>query len=398
MPADDQERTEEATPKRREEAREKGQVVRSQEIGSAALVLGGLLALTLMGETLVRRSVGTLVQSWGSIGSSPLTDAGVHALAVDAVQVGLQLFLPIVGLMAAIGILASIVQHGGLWATSLIVPDLSRISPIAGFKRIFSLRSLVMFFKTLIKFVLITWVTYYVILGQMPMVVTSMQVDPRQALQVSGAVLSKLMLWTGVVIAFLGVVDYLFERWEYERSIRMSRQEMRDEVKQTEGDPLLRARIRTIQREMARKRMMSEVPKADVIVTNPTELAVAILYVPGEMGAPRVIAKGAGFLAAKIREVAREHQIPLVENKPVARALYRSVKIGRHIPSTLYRAVAEILAYVYRLKAKQAARPAAVGAIGSMQIGSMQAAGIAPPIGTRPEDPGAQGAASAAAA
>ena len=383
MPVDDQEKTEEATPKRREEARKKGQVARSQEIGSAALVLGGLLALTLMGETLVRRSVGALTQSWGSIGSSPLTDAGVHALAVDAMQMGLQLFLPIVGLMAVIGILASVVQHGGLWATDLLVPDIERISPIAGFKRIFSLRSLVMFLKTLIKFVLVASVTYYVVIGQMPTVVTSMQIDPRQALSVSGGVLGKLMLWTGVAIAFLGVVDYLFERWEYERSIRMSRQEMREEVKQTEGDPLLRARIRTIQREMARKRMISEVPKADVIVTNPTELAVAVLYLQGEMGAPKVVAKGAGFLAAKIREVAKEHNIPLVENKPVARALYRSVKVGRQIPSTLYRAVAEILAYVYRLKAKQAARPAMVGAIGSLQN-----TGIAPPVGMRPEDAG----------
>jgi len=390
MPVDDQEKTEEATPKRREEARKRGQVARSQEIGSAALVLGGLLALTLMGEMLVRRSVGTIVQSWGSIGASPLTEAGVHALAVDAMQMGLQLFLPIIGLMAAIGVLASVVQHGGLWATTLIVPDIERINPLVGFRRIFSLRSLVVFFKTMIKFVLISSVTYYVILAQMPTVVTSMQVDPRQALLVSGGVLGKLMLWTGVAIAFLGVVDYLFERWEYERSIRMSRQEMREELKQTEGDPLLRARIRTIQREMARKRMISEVPKADVVVTNPTELAVAILYIQGEMAAPKVLAKGAGFLAAKIREVAKEHSVPLVENKPVARALYRSVKVGRQIPSALYRAVAEILAYVYRLKAKQAARPATASA-----IGGMQAAGMTPPAGMKPEAAGPDRAAAA---
>ena len=354
MPVDDQERTEEATPKRREEARKKGQVARSQEIGSAALILGGLLALSLLGPRFSQSALETLWRSWASLSASPLTQEGVADLANGALQTGLLLFLPIVGLMAIIGALASIVQYGVLWAPDQIALEWERISPLAGFKRIFSLRSLMTFFKTMLKFVLVGSVTYFVVLRQMPTVVTAIQTDPKQALSMGGQVVGVLILWTGVAIAFLGVVDYLFERWEFERSIRMSRQEMREEMKQTEGDPMLRARIRTIQREMARKRMIAEVPKADVVVTNPTELAIAILYVQGEMAAPRVVAKGAGFIAQKIREVAAEHRVPLVENKPVARALYRSVKVGAYIPSALYRAVAEILAYVYRIKAKQA--------------------------------------------
>jgi flagellar biosynthetic protein FlhB len=353
MPVDDQERTEEATPKRREEARKKGQVAKSQEVGSALLLLGGLLAMSLMGAGFVERSVELFLVSFASFSTTPLTQSGVADLAVNAMQASLVLFFPVVAFMAVVGALGSILQHGIVFSTDQIDLQWDRISPIAGFKRIFSLRSLVQFLKTMLKFVAVTAVTYFVIRRQMPTVVASIQADPRQVLSLSSEVVGQLVLWAGVVIAFLGAADYLFERWEFERSIRMSRHELREELRQTEGDPMLRARIRTIQREMARKRMIAEVPKADVIVTNPTELAVAILYVQGEMGAPRVVAKGAGFLAAKIREIAREHGVPLVENKPVARALHRSVKVGAQVPSNLYRAVAEILAYVYRIKAQK---------------------------------------------
>ncbi len=361
MPVDDRERTEEATPKRREEARKKGQVAKSQEVGSALLLLGGLLAMSLMGAGFVERSVELFLLSFASFSATPLTQSGMADLAVDSVWTSFLLFFPLVAFMALIGALGSILQHGVVWSTDQIDFQWGRISPIAGFKRIFSLRSLQAFLKTIVKFVAVTAVTYFVIRRQMPAVVSSIQADPRQVLSLSSEVVAQLVLWAGVAIAFLGAADYLFERWEFERSIRMSRHELREELKQTEGDPLLRARIRSIQREMARKRMMSEVPKADVVVTNPTELAVAILYVQGEMAAPRVVAKGAGFLAAKIRELAAEHAIPLVENKPVARALYRSVKVGAQVPSNLYRAVAEILAYVYRIKAQKMGMAGRVG-------------------------------------
>lgn len=361
MPVDDRERTEEATPKRREEARKKGQVAKSQEVGSALLLLGGLLAMSLMGAGFVERSVELFLLSFASFSATPLTQSGMADLAVDSVWTSFLLFFPLVAFMALIGALGSILQHGVVWSTDQIDFQWGRISPIAGFKRIFSLRSLQAFLKTIVKFVAVTAVTYFVIRRQMPAVVSSIQADPRQVLSLSSEVVAQLVLWAGVAIAFLGAADYLFERWEFERSIRMSRHELREELKQTEGDPMLRARIRSIQREMARKRMMSEVPKADVIVTNPTELAVAILYVQGEMAAPRVVAKGAGFLAAKIRELAAEHAVPLVENKPVARALYRSVKVGAQVPSNLYRAVAEILAYVYRIKAQKMGMAGRVG-------------------------------------
>lgn len=361
MPVDDRERTEEATPKRREEARKKGQVAKSQEVGSALLLLGGLLAMSLMGAGFVERSVELFLLSFASFSATPLTQSGMADLAVDSVWTSFLLFFPLVAFMALIGALGSILQHGVVWSTDQIDFQWGRISPIAGFKRIFSLRSLQAFLKTIVKFVAVTAVTYFVIRRQMPAVVSSIQADPRQVLSLSSEVVAQLVLWAGVAIAFLGAADYLFERWEFERSIRMSRHELREELKQTEGDPMLRARIRSIQREMARKRMMSEVPKADVVVTNPTELAVAILYVQGEMAAPRVVAKGAGFLAAKIRELAAEHAVPLVENKPVARALYRSVKVGAQVPSNLYRAVAEILAYVYRIKAQKMGMAGRVG-------------------------------------
>ncbi len=361
MPFDDQERTEQATPRRREEARKKGQVTRSQDLSSAILILGGLAALTLLGPAWIEKSVGLLREMWVSFPTAALTQEGLVAWVFYSVRVSLMLFLPIVGALAACGVLSAIVQQGFVWTTDPLAPNWERIHPMLGIKRIFSARGLMAFFKTFLKFALVAVVAYFVVVRQMPVILTSMQADFGQVLGLSGDVIVQLILWAGVAIAFLGVADYMFERWDYERSIRMSRQELREEIKQTEGNPMLRARIRTIQRQMARRRMIAQVPKADVILTNPTELAVAILYVQREMAAPRVTAKGAGFLAQKIKEVAQQHGVPILENKPVARALYRSVKLGAYIPSKFYRAVAEILAYVYRLRTKSSHVPVAPG-------------------------------------
>ncbi len=352
MASEDQERTEQATPKRREEARKRGQVARSAELASAGLILGGALALFFMGSMAVSMSREQIIQSWTALSAAPMTQQGLVLLVQAGVGMTLTIVLPIVTFLSGVGILSNVLQYGFLWAPEQLAPDLSRISPIEGFKRIFSVRSLVSFVKTIIKFSLLISVTYFVIHGQLPMVLTSIQMEPQQMIGLSGALIGRLIVWSGLVIVLLGFVDYAFERWDHERQLKMSRQELREEMKQTEGDPLLRARIRTIQRDMARKRMMAAVPKADVVVVNPTALAVVLSYRKDEMEAPKVVAKGAGFIAQKIREVAREHNVPLVENKPVARALYRSVKVGAQVPSQFYRVVAEILAYVYRMRAK----------------------------------------------
>jgi flagellar biosynthetic protein FlhB len=358
MALDDQERTEQATPKRREEARKRGQVARSVDLASAGLILGSALALFFMGPMVVARSRETIIQAWTTLSTEPITQQSLFLLMQEGMGTALAILLPIVVFLSGAGILSHVLQYGLLWAPEQLAPELSRIDPIEGFKRIFSVRALVNFVKTIFKFSLLATVTYYVIRGQMPAVVTSIQMEPQQMIGLAGALMGRLVIWSGLVIFILGIVDYAFERWEHERRLKMSRQELREEFKQTEGDPLLRARIRTIQREMARKRMMAEVPKADVVVVNPTALAVVLLYRKDEMEAPKVVAKGAGLIAQKIREIAREHNVPLVENKPVARALYRSVKVGAQVPSQFYRVVAEILAYVYRMRAKIAGPPA----------------------------------------
>ena len=354
MPLDDQERTEQATPKRREEARKRGQVARSMELTSAAMILGSAMALFLMGPMAIVRSREQIVHTWTGLSTAPMTQQGFLFLMQASIGTTLAIVLPIALFLSGVGILSYLLQQGFLWAPDQLLPDVARINPIEGFKRIFSVRALVNLVKTLIKFSLLAAITYWVIRGQMPSVVTSLQVEPQQMLGLSGGLMGRLIIWSGTLIAVLGFIDYAFEHWEHERRLRMSRQELREEFKQTEGDPLLRARIRTIQRDMARKRMMAEVPKADVVVVNPLSLAVALLYRKDEMEAPKVVAKGAGFIAQRIREVAGEHHVPLVENKPVARALYRAVKVGGQVPSKFYRVVAEILAYVYRMRTKPA--------------------------------------------
>jgi flagellar biosynthetic protein FlhB len=229
-------------------------------------------------------------------------------------------------------------------------PDWSRVSPISGFKRLFSLQSATVSLKTALKFVVIGGVAYAVVTNELPVFTAAMTAEPSAAIGTLGAALWRLGLWSGAVIAVLAAADYGYQRWEYERNLRMSRQDIKNELRETEGDPLLRARIRALQRERATKRMMADVPTADVVVTNPTELAIALVYRQGEMNAPKVVAKGAGFVAKRIRETAWRHGVPVLENKPLARALFKTTDVGEAIPSKLYRAAAEVLAYVYRIR------------------------------------------------
>lgn len=350
MAFDDQEKTEKATPKRREEARKKGQVPRSREIHSAALILGGLLGFTVTGPMVVLEMRKLMIRSWSTLSSSPMTEASFYSLAMSTLSGTLWVLIPVMGMLGLIVIASSFGQHGWIWSMEALAPDWSRINPIKGTKKFFSLQAGAELIKTLIKFIAVGALSYTVIRQALPTLSTAMQAEPSQMPAIAGQAVSKLAMATGLLIAFLGVGDYLFQWWSLERSLRMSRQEMKEEMRQNEGDPMIRARVRSAQKEMARKRMMADVPKADVVLTNPTTLAVALLYQHGKMKAPKVVAKGAGFIAERIREIARQQGVPVIENKPLARALFKGVKIGDPIPSKLYRAVAEILAYVYRIR------------------------------------------------
>jgi flagellar biosynthetic protein FlhB len=350
MALDDQEKTEKATPKRREEARKKGQVPRSREIHSAALILGGVLGFSITGPRVVSEMRKMMIQTWSALSSTPMTEASFYHLSMTLLTATLWLLIPIMGMLSAIVVAASFGQHGWVWSSSALTPDWSRMNPLSGMRKLFSLQALAEFIKTLIKFIALGALSYMAIRQALPTISTAMQAEPSQMPVIAGRTIFKLAMTTGLLIAALGGGDYLFQWWSLERSLRMSRQELKEEMRQSEGDPMIRARVRSAQKEIARKRMMAEVPKADVVVTNPTTLAVALLYQHGKMKAPKVVAKGAGFIAERIREIARQSGVPVIENKPLARALFKTVKIGDPIPSKLYRAVAEILAYVYRVR------------------------------------------------
>ncbi len=356
MPDDDREKTEQASPKKREDARKKGQVPTSRDVSSAMMILVVVLVFKGLGASFFTNIKSIMAQTFSSLSMAPMTESAFTDLMRQGMTSVFFIVGPIIGLMTLFGGLSVVVQHGILWTADPILPQFSRIDPLAGFKRIFSVTALANLTKTILKFLIIGFVAYKVFDEELPTVITMTQLSLPEIVNMTGEVLGGLVLKLGFVVAVIGAADYGFQRWEHERKLKMSKQEVKDEMKQAEGTPLVKSRIRSLQREMAKKRMMADVPTADVIVTNPTHLAVALRYKATDMGAPTVVAKGAGYVAEKIKAIAAEHGVPLVENKPVARSLFKTVEIGQEIPSGIYRAVAEILAYVYKLKGKGANR------------------------------------------
>jgi flagellar biosynthetic protein FlhB len=349
-----QNRTERATPKRKEEARRKGQIALSRDAAAAAAILGSIGLLYWMAMP----GVGSLIailQGWLTMATD---EAARRALSLDHVhillrRIGAEVFVllaPFMGGIAVVGIGANLAQTGFLWRREALQPDITRLNPITGFSRLCSLRALTESFKALLKIAAIGGTGFFAIRQELARFPELTQYDLHGLLLAVGWITLKASLLMACAAAVIGVLDYAYQRYEWERSLRMTKEEIREEQRESEGDPMLRARVRTVQKEMARRRMMTAVPTADVVVTNPTELAVALQYKPDRMAAPIVVAKGAGFVAARIREIARQHGIPIVENKPVARALFKLVEIDREVPADLYRAVAEILAFVYRVR------------------------------------------------
>ncbi|MDI6789153.1 MAG: flagellar biosynthesis protein FlhB [Thermodesulfobacteriota bacterium] len=347
-----QEKTEKATPRRREEARKKGQVARSREVSAVLVVLTGFITLYAC-HTYVYHSIrGMMVYFLRQAADVEINRATIGALGFTAVQYLGLIAGPILLTVFLMAFLANYLQVGFVFSTENLQPKLSKINPWSGLKRIFSIQAVAELFKSIAKIAIVGYMAYRTVKGEMPRVLPLMDAEIGQILGYVSMVSFKIFLNTCLVMLLLAALDYAFQRWEFERKIRMTKQEIKEEFKQTEGDPLIKSRIRSIQREMARRRMMAAVPKADVVITNPTHLAVALQYRVGESDAPEVVAKGAGLIAEKIKEIAMENNVPLVEDKPLAQILYKTVEIGQMIPPNLYQAVAEILAYVYRLKNK----------------------------------------------
>jgi len=353
---DKEQRTEEPTERRLREARKKGQVIRSPEVTMVAILLGGFFLLLFLGASISTQIMNTTAQVLRESGTLKLTSATSQGFMVRILLQGFLPVLPILFVLLALSLGVNVWQTRGLaMKEEPFKLDFSRLSPAKGFSRIWSRSSMVELFKSLAKIAIVGSSAYLVVKKEFLSLTPLMEMDVSTIGRYLVRVSLKICFITGGVLVALAGLDYLFQRWNYFQDLRMSKQEIKEETKDTEGNPLIKSRIRSIQMERARRRMMSQVPKADVVITNPQHLAVAVRYDAAVMDAPTLVAKGAGAVAERIKEVARDYGIPIVEDKPLARALYRGVEVGKTIPSSLYRAVAEILAYVYTLTGKAAA-------------------------------------------
>lgn len=349
--AEDDERTEDPTPRRREEARERGQFAKTAELGTALILLAGAFALYRgIGETLGGMQHLLRQGLSGTLLTMDFTIGGVTALFQHLTWYVARLVLPVALAAALAGLVSQMVQVGFVFTGYPLQPKLERINPLAGLQRIFSRRALVELAKALAKVVIIGAVAYAALRGNVAMLPRLVYATPDGVAGWVGATTWRMALTTGIALLLIALLDYGYQRAEFERSLKMSRREIKEELRQSEGDPLVRRRLREQQRRWATQRMMQQVPTADVVVTNPVHIAVALRYDMHTMDAPVVVAKGTGHLAERIRQVAEEHGVVTVENVALARALYEAVDVGQAIPEKLYQAVAEVLAFVYRLR------------------------------------------------
>ncbi len=346
-----EERTEPASEKKRSEARKKGSVAKSMDLNSAAVLLFGLLIL-YVGGTAMAVKLGDLARiTFSNLGNVVINPASVHQLIKDAVLAFATIVLPVLAGLMLVGLIANISQVGFMFTFQPMAPKFNKLNPLSGIKRVmFSSHSLVELLKGLMKVSIVAIVAYNATNSVVDESMVLVDSDVAAILEFMARVSVVVGLKVGLAFFVIAAGDYLFQRFQFEKSLRMTKQEVKEEGKEAEGDPQIKGRIRTVQRQIAYRRMMQDVPKADVVVTNPTHFAVAIKYEAGKMNAPKVVAKGADLIAQRIKEIARENRVPIVEDKPLAQMLYKSVEIGDEVPEKLFQAVAQLLAYVFRLR------------------------------------------------
>lgn len=344
------ERTEEATAKRRADFRKKGQVAQSKEVQTAAMFTTLLLFWIFYAPHFWHDLTKIISSIWDRSCEYAITPSALMQLIIFLFKNMAVLMIPLFLVTMATGFLATFLQIGWLFTTQPLTPDIGKLNPIKGMARFVSKRSIVEIIKSLAKVMLIAWVAFRTVQGEFDDALVLVDMTLIQIFQFLGKTATLIMMKVCGIMIFLAALDYGFVRWEMEDKMKMTKQEQKEELKDTEGDPHIKSKIRSIQHQMARSRMMAAVPEADVVITNPTRIAVAVKYDNATMDAPIILAKGQELVAAKIRELARENNIPLVENPPVARLLHSKVEIGQTIPEELFKAVAEILAYVYSLK------------------------------------------------
>jgi flagellar biosynthetic protein FlhB len=352
------ERTEKATPRKKQKAREKGQVLQSREISSTVVLLIAFVSLKLLGgymfhevEAFFRLCAGDLAINFDVESINEL----MRLLGLVLVQL-IKIIGPIFAIVLVVSIISSFAQVGALFTLEPLKPKFSKLNPVNGIKRIFSFRGLTELVKSLLKITIIGVVAWQSIRAEENHIIKLMDQDLASAAVYISSTAIDIAIKICAMMVIIAILDYGYQWWQYEKDLRMTKQEVKEEYREMEGSPEIRQRIRQKQREMSMRRMLTEVPKADVVITNPTHFAVAIQYDAEKAPAPVVIAKGIDYMALRIRDIAKENGVETVENKPLAQALYKSVDIGQQVPPELYQAVAEILAFVYRLKGKLPAR------------------------------------------
>lgn len=345
-------KTEKATPKKREDVRKKGQTAKSQELVSALVFFIVFLTLSFATSSLVEGIIGVFYDTFDQYIFYHITADNIVRLAAGLLIDIMLILLPVFLAAFVAAILANFVQVGVMFVTEPLKMKGERINPINGAKRIFSLRALVELVKSLLKITIIASIVFVFLKNHFHELLDLIYVSPRAIMTVIGELIVKMGLYSAIGLVAIGILDYAYQKFDFERSIRMSKQEVKEEYKNIEGNPEIKSRIRQTQRELARRRMLEEIPEADVVITNPTHYAVCLKYNEEEHDAPVCVAKGVDYMALKIKEVAREHDVMIVENKPLAQALYAATDIGAAIPEEFFKAVAEILAYVYRMQGK----------------------------------------------
>ena len=345
------EKTEEPTAKRRNDARQKGQVARSQELSGAFVLLAGFFVMRALGSTILAEIETYTVHIYANMNQT-IDAETVMRLIIDGMIVLAKTAFPVMIAILVMGLAINFYQVGFMFTTEPLSFKLDKLNPITGFGRIFSKRSVVELMKSLLKIAIIGAFLYVYLSGEIMHMPEFIYLDLKSSMARMGDIIFSLVFQIIIVYFIMAAADFAYQKWQTTQDLKMSKQDIKEEFKQTEGDPQIKGKIRQKQQQMAMNRMMKEVPEADVIVTNPTHYAVALKYKAG-MKAPEVVAKGQDLVAQKIKDIAREHRVTIVENKPLARALYAAVEVGGIVPPELYQAVAEVLAYVYRLKKKK---------------------------------------------
>lgn len=347
------EKTEKATDKKRQDSRRKGQVLKSQDVTSALILVAVFAYLWLASPFMRERFLLFLEHSFTRyLSIQPLDAAGTMLIYREVIWQLAVVLLPVMLIAVIAGIAGNLLQFGWLFTAEPLKFDLKKIDPIKGFKRIFSIRALVELVKAILKITLIGFVTFIVIWTNIEKVLVLAFKSEWDTLSVVARLTATMGITASLTLLCIAILDYFYQKYDYEKNLRMSKQDLKDEHKNTEGDPLMKSRIKQRQREMAMRRMMQEVPTADVIITNPTHFAIAIQYDEAHMDAPVVVAKGVDFIAQKIKRIAQEHEIVMVENRPLARSLYDQVELDQEVPEQFFKAIAEVLAYVYRIEHK----------------------------------------------